>query len=205
MSNKSGEHVAGGRLVQESLTTIFLKTVSSEFSFTVPADSRLEIVVENSVPPTTSSGSEATTASPAASPSGTDLHTDMSNFPGAGRRRSTRKRRQTAYVDALDRGDGTVDGWGRKAYPTGLQCTRSGPKKVFGKRRPEAGSFRVSLEECQEESQPIQNSGIPVVAEKNHVKCEFMNSGMKEGKIGGYMIPGAEEGSGIYQQESLQN
>ncbi|KAJ7805901.1 hypothetical protein B0H14DRAFT_2877809 [Mycena olivaceomarginata] len=124
------QELAFNDLMQPGWKRDFVKILGSEIleeestsspQFTVPADSRLEIVVEDSVPPTTSSGSEATTASPAASPSGTDLHTDMSNSPEAGRRRSTRKRPQTAYIDALDRGDGTVDGWGRKAYPTGLQ------------------------------------------------------------------------------------
>ncbi|KAJ7838977.1 hypothetical protein B0H13DRAFT_1911493 [Mycena leptocephala] len=123
------QKVAFNDLMQPGWKRYFVKILESEIleeestsspQFTVPADSRLEIVVEDSVAPTTSSGSEAMTASPAASPPGTDLHTDMSNSPEA-RRRSTRKRRQTAYVDALDRGDGTVDGWGRKAYPTGLQ------------------------------------------------------------------------------------
>ncbi|KAJ7897742.1 hypothetical protein B0H13DRAFT_1884579 [Mycena leptocephala] len=61
-------------------------------------------------------------------------------------------------------------------------------KEDFGKRRPEAGSFRVSD-----------------FVKRRPEAGSFRSLGMNEGKIGGYMIPGAEEGSSIYQQESLQN
>jgi hypothetical protein len=96
------QELAFNDLMQPGWKRDFVKILGSEIleeestsspQFTVPADSRLEIVVEDSVvskikltlkykivrrcqPPTTSSGSEATTASPAASPSGTDLHTE---------------------------------------------------------------------------------------------------------------------------------
>ncbi|KAJ7488742.1 hypothetical protein B0H11DRAFT_2405808 [Mycena galericulata] len=87
------QKLAFNDLMQPGWKRYFVKILGSEIleeestsspQFTVPADSRLEIVVEDSVPPTTSSGSEATTASPAASPSGSDLHTDMSNSPEEG-------------------------------------------------------------------------------------------------------------------------
>ena len=96
------QKLAFNDLMQPGWKRYFVKILGSEIleeeytsspQFTVPADSRLEIVVEDSVvtkikltlkheivrrcqPPTTSSGSEATTASPAAPPSGTGLHTE---------------------------------------------------------------------------------------------------------------------------------
>ncbi|KAJ7817639.1 hypothetical protein B0H13DRAFT_2379547 [Mycena leptocephala] len=84
-SSDGAQKLAFNDLVQPGWKRYFVKILHSEIleeestsspQFTVPADSRLEIVVEDSVPPPTSSRSEATTASPAASPSGTDLHTE---------------------------------------------------------------------------------------------------------------------------------
>ena len=95
------QKLAFNGLTQPGWKRYFVKILGSEIleeestsspQFTVPADSRLEIVVEDSVvrkikltlkheivrrcqPPPTSSGSDAMTAS-AAFPSGTDLHAE---------------------------------------------------------------------------------------------------------------------------------